>query len=670
MSRYTELLRFFLFVAVVLCFCGWAFGEDLAQDDALLDMSLEELMDIEVDTVYAASKYTQKVTEAPSSITVISSDEIAKFGYRTLADALRSVRGLYVSNDRNYSYLGVRGFSLPGDYNNRVLVLVDGYRLNDNIYDMGYIGETFILDIDLVDRIEVVRGPGSSLYGSSAFFAVINVVSKSGADIDGVEVSGSAGSFGTYKGRGTYGARLSDDLEVLFSYSGFDSDGQKLNFKEFGTTNGTDSQDFEKFFSKIKWGKFTFTSAYSSRTKGIPTAPWGVVFDDDRTESRDRTGYFDLKYEEQLEDTLRFMGRAYYGYYRSNGDYLYDWDTPYVLNQGRFNGSWMGGEAQFVKELDCHRLIWGAEYKDNRKQDMRNKDVNPGFVYTYLDDEAESEQWAVYMQDEYKFSDQISFTAGLRYDNYSSFGATTSPRLAMVYSPSEKTFWKLIYGEAFRAPSVSEYNYEYDDGSTVWQAASSLDPESITTYELVLEQYISEGLWATVTAYYYEIDDLIVAEQLSAGPPEVKTMVNGDTVKAAGVEGELHGHWDNGWHGMVSYSYTDTEDTGNDDKRLANSSRHLAKANLIVPLIKEKLFAGFEAQYESSRDTLAGNKTGDSIIANLTMLYKDDEKGFELSTGVYNLFDENFSNPGFSEHTQDTLEQDGLSVRVKATWRF
>ena len=98
----------------------------------LRDASLEELMNMRV---YSASKHLQNVSDAPSSVTVITADEIQKHGYRTLADILRTVRGFYMSYDRSYSYAGVRGFAPPGDFNTRVLLLVDWHRINENIYD-------------------------------------------------------------------------------------------------------------------------------------------------------------------------------------------------------------------------------------------------------------------------------------------------------------------------------------------------------------------------------------------------------------------------------------------------------------------------------------------------------------------------------------------------------
>src|ERR1700676_4997298 len=132
----------------------------------LLDMSLEDLMSIEIDSVYGASGFKQKVTEAPASVTIITSEEIQKFGYQTLADILRNVRGFYVTYDRNYSYLGVRGYGPSGDYNSRIAVLIDGHRVNENIFDSAPFGTEFPIDVDLIDRVEFISVCRQRLLGS------------------------------------------------------------------------------------------------------------------------------------------------------------------------------------------------------------------------------------------------------------------------------------------------------------------------------------------------------------------------------------------------------------------------------------------------------------------------------------------------------------------------
>src|ERR1035437_7331573 len=179
----------------------------------LSEASLEQLGNIQI---YSASKHLQPSGDAPSSVTVITADEIREHGYRSLADILRTVRSFFVTYDRNYSSLGVRGFARPGDFNTRILLLVDGHRLNDNIYDEAMIGTEYPVDVDLIERIEIVRGPVSSLYGSNALFAVINIVTKHASDLSGLELSAEAASYNTYKGSISYG-RVLPQLELLVS---------------------------------------------------------------------------------------------------------------------------------------------------------------------------------------------------------------------------------------------------------------------------------------------------------------------------------------------------------------------------------------------------------------------------------------------------------------------
>src|SRR5580693_1579425 len=192
----------------------------------LTDMSLQELMLIDVNSVYGASGFKQKLTEAPASVTIITSEDIERYGYRTLADILRNVAGFYVTYDRNYSYLGVQGYGLPGQYNSSIALSVDGHRLNDNIYEGALIGTEFPIDVDLIDRVEVIRGPNSSLYVASAFLGVINIITKRGREVPSVSAAGAVGSYGTYQGRVTYGNKFKNGLELLLSGTFYDSQGQ------------------------------------------------------------------------------------------------------------------------------------------------------------------------------------------------------------------------------------------------------------------------------------------------------------------------------------------------------------------------------------------------------------------------------------------------------------
>lgn len=643
-------------------------------------LSIEQLMDVEIDTVYGASRYEQKVTEAPSSVSIVTREDIERYGYRTLTDLLKGVRGFYVSYDRNYIYVGVRGFGRTGDYNNRILLLVDGHRINDNIYDSAQLGTDFPVDLDLIDRVEIIRGPGSSLYGSNAFFAVINVITRQGEDLGGVEMSAETGNSDTYKGRVTYGESFNNGIETLISGTYYDSNGDRLFFKEFATpanNNGiTDHTDYDRSYNtlaKISYRGFTLEGAYSSRTKGIPTASYATDFNDRRNRTIDSTWYTDLKYSHSFGNSADVSGRLFFDGYDYNGDYVYSG----TVNKDLARGRWWGGEMQTnIKLFDSHKLIAGTEYRDNIRQDQRNFNESP--FTSYLDDRRDSRIWAAYLQDEFSIFNNLILNAGVRYDHYSTFGSTINPRFALIYTPFAGTVFKFLYGNAFRAPNVFELYY--DIPSLNVKGNPDLGPEKIRTYELICEQYIGSRLRGTISGFYYNIDNLIV--QVTDPADGFAVFRNLSKAQADGVEAELEAKFDNGLTGRASYSFQDAwdSDTG---ETLVNSPRHLAKLNITIPLLKEKVFLGIEEQFTDRRKTLvAGNFAKSYFVTNLTMFSHDLLKNLELSASLYNLFDYRYGDPGGAEHIQDparfadpahpldVIQQDGRSFRVKLTYRF
>jgi outer membrane receptor for ferrienterochelin and colicins len=659
---FLQILLIFSLFNVILSEAGERLS-DPSKD--LKKLSLDELMEIEVATVYGASKHRQKVTEAPSSVTIVTADEIKKYGYRTLSDILRSLRSFYVSYDRSYAYLGVRGFGRTGDYNSRILILVDGHRVNDNIYDSVSIETGFILDIDLINRVEVIRGPSSSLYGNNAFFAVINIITRTPQDLKGMEASGEAGSFDTFRSRLGIAKKWGNGIELALSGSLSDSHGRDLFYKEFdnpSTNNGiAENGDYGRsynLFSKLSFRDFTIEGAYVSRTKGIPTASFDTDFNDPRNRTVDEQGYVDLRYTHDFGDLFQIMGNLFYDIYKYNGNYIYSGR----LNNDIVKGEWWGGEVQFSKTLpEKHKFNAGAEYQFNPKQNQRNWNEDP--FELVLDDKRNSNQWALYIQDEVQVFKNLIFNAGVRYDNYEQFGGTANPRLACIFSPFEKTDFKLIYGTAFRAPNVYELYY----ASFPQKGNPDLDPEKITTYEIVYDQYLSGNIVMTLTGFYNKIKDLIDS---TVDPVDnLQVFKNINDVKAKGLELEFEGKWGNGLTGRLSYTFQETEDrdTG---KSLVNSPKHLAKLGIIVPVIKEKLFAGLEEHFLSKRKTLTDRHTDSFFITNLTLFSQKLLKGLEASGSIYNMFDKKYSDPGGIEHIQDAIEQDGISFRFKLTYNF
>ncbi|UCD50346.1 MAG: TonB-dependent receptor [Phycisphaerales bacterium] len=661
-------------MALAVVFLGVQSACAAASDgqEGLFDLSLEELMEVEIDTVTSASKYKQKVSEAPSSITVITADEIRKYGYRTLAEVLQSVPGFYLNYDRNYHYLGTRGFRRPGDYDTRILLLVDGHRTNENIGDSPAFGTHFLLDVDLIERVEIIRGPGSSLYGSNAFLGVINVITKTGGRIGGLELSGAVASFDTTKGRITYGETFDNGLEVLASATRYNSDGQRLYFAEFDspdTANGlvrNDDDRFDNLVANVRWGDMSLLFAHTAREKGIPTAPWDTVFGDRRTRSWDDTTLAGLTYTKDLSKAWTVKGRLAYAHYDYDGHWVYDYADPgdppdIVVNKDYWKGRWWEGEVQMIGQpVVGHTLTAGSEFRYNSCQDQANWDEE-----VYLDDSRHSHNWGLYIQDEFKVFDETTVVGGLRYDRHDTFGATANPRVAVIQNLSEDTTLKLLYGRAFRAPNA--YELYYHDGEYTTKAAQNLDPETIETYEVVLEHAFTPHLSTTLSGFYYVMDDLI--DQYTDPADGLLVFKNLDEVKAHGLELALNGRWDNGLRARTGYSYVNAEDDTT-DRTLVNSPKHLAKLNLIVPIVDEALFAGLDIQYNSRSKTLASNHASDFVLTNLTLTYTSPSKQLELAAGVYNLFDVEYDYPGFGEHAQDVIEQDGRMFQIKLTYRF
>ena len=635
----------------------------------LTELPIEQLMQVQVVT--GASKYAQTASEAPANVSVITAADIKAYGWRTLADILRSLPGLYTSYDRNYTTLGARGFLRSGDYDTRLLLLIDGYRTNDPIFDQASVGTESMLNVDLIERVEYVPGAGSAAYGSNALFGVINVITKRGRDIGGVQVSGSTGSSNapnTREGRVTWGKQAENGAEWLLSASIDDSPGRDLYFAQFdkpgvsdGVARGMDFDRAKRLFAKGSAGEFGLTFGYVDRTKGVPTASYAQSFNDPRSRTVDTRQMFNGIWQHMVDDMTDVSARVYWGRYVSLGDYTYN-PPPAGINRDVFDTAWYGTEVKLVtRRIERHTLVVGTELQRDYRDAMRNFDTLP--YVSYLDDRRNNNRVGVYVQDQFVLHPDWVLDTGLRYDHTSFAPGIFSPRVGLIWHAAPTTTVKAIYGMAYRAPNDYELNYQ-TSAPGGQQVNTGLSAERIRTYETVVEQQVAVGGKATLSVFQNYVANLI---SQSADPNTgLLYFSNVARVRTRGAELGYEQNWPGGTRLRTSYSFQHSEDidTG---QTLSNSPRHMLKINATAPLWRDDWRAGVEAQYISNRLTASG-AVGGYWIANLTLLATRLAPNLEMSASLYNLFDRRYADPVGPEQPQPSIQQDGRVFRLKFTY--
>jgi len=673
-------LSFFLASSQVLFLTGVVIAQtDIQEAETAFGRSefeRELLLMMEIPIVFAAAKYEQLVSDAPSFVTIITADDIQKYGYNTLADALRSVAGMFVTNDRHYEYLGVRGFFRTGDYISRILVLIDGHPTNDNIYSSASIGTDLEISMDMVKRIEVVRGSGSALYGTSAIFGVINIVTKTGENLDGLKISLRGGSYEKKIGNFSYGGKYENGLEVTASGSFTDTEGAKLYFEEFKDTpdGGNVNHDYDKYYTllgNISFANFALNARAYSREKGIPTAPWETIFADNRQRTVDRGIGVESKYAHKIDNNKSIMGRIYYDYYKEDGIYPYD-DPDYPVSKEENIGKWYGSELQFDwEQFQRNRLMVGFEYQNSPKSEISswNEEDDGTLIYEYPTIDKPHELWAFYLQDELKATEDLSFTLGVHYDHYPTFGGATNPRVAAVYKPFYGSVIKLLYGEGFKAPNIYELYYT-DEGETMVEN-EDLEPEKVNTYEAGLEQNIGASLWGRISIYHIDVRDLIT--QVDTEPDPVEQLLQFQNMGDAtinGLELELKGTLKHGSKGYLNFAYQDANDKETKEE-LINVPKLTGNLGISISILRDKVYASLEGHYLGKRLTKEeGVEVDPYFVANLTLLAKNLFRNLEMSVSIYNLLDEEYEDPAGEEHLQVKIPQNGRNFLITANYNF
>jgi outer membrane receptor for ferrienterochelin and colicins len=521
----------------------------------------------------------------------------------------------------------------------------------------------------MVERVEVIRGPSAAIYGSSAFFAVINVVTKKGNDAEGAQLAASASTFGAYAGRVSYGHAKENGLDLLLSASYAEADGpRRLYFAEFddpATNNGmverADDEGHRKLLASASKGPFSLNAAHTFREKRVPTGSYGTLFNDPRLRTSDQLTLTSLGYSRPNANGTSIAAKVHVGQYHYHGAYPYDASTP--ANQDDARGEWWGLDLDAARSLfRRHLLSVGLEYRDNYRQDQHNYDPEPYAVW--IDEQRNSRRLGAFAQDELKLLDALTLYLGVRVDWYDTFGRATSPRVGLIYLPDEATTIKMLFGRAFRAPNEYELHY---GGLGLYKTNPSLQPEKIETLELVGERVLGRTLRASVAGFRNRISDLITLTQDPAD--DLFVFRNAEAIDSDGLEVALDANRGRGVSGRLSYALQRSRDHESGIV-LTNSPRHMAKFQLGAPLPINGISAGLTTYYMSSRRTLAGHKADGHAVTNFTLRTPKPLGRLVISASVYNLFDVRYGDPGSEEHSQDIIEQNGRTFRVKASVQF
>ncbi len=677
------ILAHYLFSSISFTFAAGNTNDDPVSLESKLDPLDQELawLYAEADYVSIATKSKLKVSEAPSIVTVITEEEIRNSGLRLLTEVFAMVPGFDVIKSPGLGQVsyGVRG--VVGSVN-KVKVLVDGHSLNEPFTGSA---REFFDDLPLknVKRIEIIRGPGSALYGENAFLGVVNIITKTADDIDGLEVSTGFGSYDTQEYNILYGDKFFGiDIDGFANYYNTNGLSEEIKtdaltnqpfFNRFSLAPGDtdDSRNRLDTYIKASYGGFGFKGRYTNKDREQFIGPDDILVDDVDQFLNYAMG--ELSYAFEIGEKTAVASKIYYDQYDMEFD-LQTLPDGFVIpadldNDGDIEifpdghlfdvfvtNRRLGSDIQFDYALsENNDLTVGFNYiweKQDNVQTYSNTDAATGaYLGTVRNvsdtanwlSEATRQIWAIYFQDIWNITDDLGLTIGVRHDHYSDFEGTTNPRLGVVWNFIDKATLKALYGQAFRAPTFAEL---YLTNNSVELGSPDLQPETIRTYEVGLGYKFSKITNINVNYFFNVIRDQISYEPLEEGS-NISIVGNFGGSNIQGVELEANadlGFLWNGAQAFANYTYQDAESKGDP---ITGQPRH--KGNVGVNAgIGKYLNANIHAFISDERIRHEVDTRDDSpgyALLNLTLTAKEFFKTMTIKASMFNLLDKDYNDP-------------------------
>jgi outer membrane receptor for ferrienterochelin and colicins len=627
-------------------------------------MPIEQLLDMQIQT---ASLRRQTLQDAPASVTVVTSEDIRRFGYGTLGEVLAGVRGFYLTTDGPFRFAGVRGFSLPSDNNTRLLVLINGHHLTDNVFgSMYYFGNDFPLDLGLIDRIEIVRGPTSAVYGSNGIFATINIIIRTPDNAARVSVEAEVGAEGA--GRlaafGTAGAPHT--LRLLGAASGLLSRGRTVEFPGGSMTGATGpvgvpgigEESGYRFFGQALWNNWTVTALFGQHKSMVPSGWFQTQLGDTGTIDVESRNYVEAAWNRSLGQNSVLRWRSYYDQFRYDGVYQYGPGQRIVDGAA---GDWVGSELVYNRETGrLGTLTAGSEVSmDLRNLQYHYEEEGAGIDAIRSGDfrfGARRATAALFGGEEFRLAPAWSAYVGARADCSTRDALVLTPRLALIYKPGSASV-KAMYGRAFRNPSPYERQ---------WSPNSALRAEHVDTYEVAWEQRLRGTSSLMASAYHYRLDRLIVG--VEAGPKEL-SYKNGSRARANGFELEWKGQPVR-WLDAAASLALQRVRGATSGERLPNSPGQVAQFRAAVPLARQRVLLAVAARYMSSRFGIEDRPAVKSaLVVDTTLTLVKLSAQADLQVGVRNLFNSAYMDPLGAEHASTVMPGARRTAFLRLRWR-
>jgi outer membrane receptor for ferrienterochelin and colicins len=517
-----------------------ALAEDTSDLEGLLDQNV----------VSAASKAPEAASTAPALSVSISADEIRQHGIRTIDEAINFLAmGMQLEKFYHAAEIGARGVLLSGDVGAHVLLLVDGHAVNEAWGATAYYDRGTGVPMELIDHIELIIGPGSVLYGSNAMLGVVNIVTKRAKDYAGAHVIVESELPINLRGALGYGREFQlfgRDAELVLELEQFEQRGPTLDYPSYeaepdavtgaprlysveqppgiwgGRGDDASSLSGSSGYLRLRSGGFEIGVRGMLYRRSHPADSGN--FDDPDSFVRDRWLSADIKYGATLNEVLQANVRVYGDHYDFRQDWLSFGAADCLEGQGagclwRLSGrsNWVGVEPQLNIDWLENRSLVTLIGVDGR---VKNVGSNVNY-YDYLDGtspgpvgafEKNEQALGAYVQNTYWPVSVLGLNLGARFDVDSRFGHALSPRAAATLLPWEGATFKLIYAEAFRAPTA--WDVYYTDPRSQIAGGDHIEPEGVRSVEASLEQrFGNQRVFAGVFRSWWQ--DLVLLTELN-----------------------------------------------------------------------------------------------------------------------------------------------------------